>query len=82
MTKSFNERMRRLEALEQAQQPEAPAFLCVRADDLARLDEPEALSRYGLESIDQLPVKVYVGVCTCSWDDPPGCCPVCEESGV
>lgn len=86
--RSFSERMRRLEALEATQQPELPSFLCLRADDWERLCDPaldlatrDAIAwRYGLGSAAQLATipKIYAGFCLCSWDEPPGCCPVCE----
>lgn len=78
--KSFSDRMARLEALERAQRPEAPDFLCVRSEDFALLDQPAVLARYGLPSdVDLSGTKLYIDICTCSWDDPPGRCPVCEE---
>jgi hypothetical protein len=83
--RSFRDRMARLEALEQAH-PDAPPYLCIRVDDWAQLDNPTLdpiaagaiLRRYGLTDVRQLQTKVYVGICACSWDDPPGRCPVCE----
>lgn len=77
--RSSKDRMARLEALEQAQQPDAPPYLCVRSEEADRLNDPAVLARYGLVSAAQLPAKIYVGFCVCSWDDPPGRCPVCME---
>lgn len=82
----FDERLRKLEALEAAQaDQDAPALLCVTVGDWDALsslatsasDRQAIGARYGVD-VDQLPVKakVYIGICLC-WGD--GACPVCEE---
>lgn len=83
----FEERLRKLEALEAAQaDQDAPALLCVTEGDWEALSSPatsasdrQALgARYGVDG-ERLPVaKVYIGICLC-WGDGQTC-PVCEET--
>jgi hypothetical protein len=78
----FDERLRRLEALEAAQTgTDGPAAVGLTEADWDALHDPllsddrreTILARYGV--VGDLPAKVYVGVCVC-WGD--GTCPVCE----
>lgn len=82
----FEERLRRLEALEAARQDaeDGRAVLCVTAGDWDVLNSPvtstierQAIgARYGVD-VDRYSGKVIIGVCLC-WGE--GSCPVCEEA--
>lgn len=76
--KTFKQRIEALEALEAARRPEAPPFLCVRREDVDRLDDPATLARYGIPPDAELPPKIYVDMCICAWSDDGRTCPVCE----
>ncbi len=78
MQKSFDARIRALEA---AQEPSWPAFACIHAVDYAALIDlatPEA-TRVALIEAYQLGAgqKLYIGICGC---DPPEACRVCDDA--
>lgn len=85
MSKSFRDRLAALEALESAQQPEVPPYVCLHARDYAALDDvtaPLELHRaiaqaYGLCTRQ----KLYVGCCLC-WGDDGETCRVCADQPV
>lgn len=82
--KSFSHRLAALEALEAAQRPPAPPYVCLHAADYAALDDPTSSTElrraiteaYGLGGTGQ---KLYVGVCLC---ETPESCRVCEQRPV
>lgn len=78
-SRSFASRLAALEALEAAQRPDAPAFVCMHQVDYAALndvatpaDVKRAIARaYGLAG-----QKIYVDLCGC---DPGESCRVCRD---
>lgn len=87
MDRSFKSRLAALEALEAAQNPGLPAFVCIHVDDLAAIEDPTlpAPLRQALADAYQLAPfggqqKIYAGVCACAWDDQGDTCPVCRDT--
>lgn len=81
--KSFSARLAQLEALERAQQPEQPTYVCLHPRDAAALDDlatpPEvraAIAQAYRLSGDQ---KLYIGCCVC-WGGEQ--CPVCADRPI
>jgi hypothetical protein len=79
--KSFSKRLAQLEALEQAQQPGPPSYVCLHAADYAALDDAttpaelrQAIAEAYQLSGDQQ--KLYVGICCC-WGVES--CRVCSD---
>ena len=86
-SRSISVRLATLEALEAAQHPGRPAFVCMHPRDYAVLDDvatPPQLraaiaEAYGLGGAQQ---KLYVGLCSCAWDDDGRTCRVCADRPV
>lgn len=85
MYKSFSARLAALEALDAAQQPERPPFVCFHALDWEAYDDlsTPAELRQAIAEAYQLDGgqsrKAYCGLCMC---DPPESCRVCRDEPV
>lgn len=80
----FRDRLAALEALEAAQNPATPAYVCMHAADYAALTDPATLAemRQAIGDAYQLGgerQKLYVGLCMC---DAPEGCRVCDDRPV
>lgn len=85
MNRTFRARLAALEALEaQHQAAELPVFVCLHALDAAALDDVATLPEVRAAIVAGYQIggrqqKLYSGLCTCSWDDPPASCRVCGD---
>ncbi len=85
MHRSFKSRLAQLEALEAAQNPSLPAFVCIHALDAAALDDPATPARVRDALLAEYRIggqqKWYVDLCGCVWDPDGGeSCRVCCDA--